>query len=426
MEQATKDNVQFISLQFTDLLGTVKEIIIPIEELKDAAKNGVWFDGSSIEGFARIQESDLFLKPDLSTYSLIPWLTENGKTARFICDIYGADGKPFELDPRYILRKTVEEAGYDFKVGPELEFYLFKDGNPIDSGGYFDMSSHQGYKVVKEIITALKSFGIPVETSHHEVGGGQYEIDFRYGSALKIADKLLTLKYVVKKIAQMHELQATFMPKPIAGKPGSGMHVHQSLYIGAENKFLDVNNKYGLSELAFSFIAGQMKHVKAMCALLCPTVNSYKRLVSGFEAPVYITWAGQNRSALVRVPRWLKEKPDSARMELRNPDASCNPYLAFAVMLKAGLDGINNKLQPPMPVEENVYQFDSELLVQKNIDTLPNSLAEALNHMAKCDLIKDLLGENLFKTYITIKRKEWGEFKQQVTSWEVKKYLDSS
>ncbi|MHC4705055.1 MAG: glutamine synthetase family protein, partial [Planctomycetota bacterium] len=308
LEQVEKDAIKFITLQFTDLLGVIKEIIIPVEELGSALHDGVWFDGSSIEGFARIQESDLFLKPDTATYAVVPWLTEEGKTARLICDIYRADGSPFEGDPRFILKQAVAEAaseGLEFNVGPEPEFYLFHADvetrtSPIDHGSYFDLSSHEGYKVIKKIVAALESFGIQVETSHHEVGLGQYEIDFQYGPCIDIADKVLTLKYCAKKIAQMHSLHATFMPKPIMDAPGSGMHVHQSLFdIKAKaNAFYDKDHKYNLSKLARNFIAGQVGHINAMCAVLCPTVNSYKRLVSGFEAPVYVTWAAMNRSAL--------------------------------------------------------------------------------------------------------------------------------
>lgn len=432
--QARKDEVKLVSLQLTDLLGVIKEIIIPVEQLEEAVTNGVWFDGSSIEGFARIQESDLFLKPDLTTYSVVPWLMENGKTARLTCDIYGVDGRPFPGDPRFVLKKMIDEAsrmGFRYFVGPELEFYLFRSedvakNSPIDSSGYFDLSSHEGYGIMQEIIAALKSFGIDIEASHHEVGQGQYEIDFHYGHCLEIADKVLTLKYTVKKIAQMHNLRATFMPKPIMGFAGSGMHTHQSLsdIKTAENLFYDKNDRYQLSNIAYNFIAGQMAHIKAMSAILSPTVNSYKRLVSGFEAPVYITWASMNRSALIRTPKWFSQKPESARIELRCPDPTCNPYLAFAVMLKTGLDGIKNNLLPPEPVEVNVYQFDDEFLMNKKIDVLPTSLWEALNELKNSKLIQEVLGDHLFEKYVNIKTNEWDEFKTQVTSWEIDKYLE--
>lgn len=435
LEQVDKDDIKFITLQFTDLLGVIKELIIPVEQLEDASRNGVWFDGSSVEGFARIQESDLFLKPDMATYAVVPWLAEDGKTARLICDIHRSDGKPFEGDPRFILKQAAADAereGFEYNVGPEPEFYLFRadDRNrtsPIDYGSYFDLSSHEGYKAIKRIIAALGNFGIKVETSHHEVGLGQYEIDFHYGPCLDIADKVVTLKYSAKKIAQMHNLHATFMPKPMMDMAGSGMHVHQSLFDikTKTNAFYDKEHEYNLSKAAVSFIAGQIKHINAMCAVLCPTVNSYKRLVSGFEAPVYITWASMNRSSLLRVPKWFEAKKEAARIELRCPDPACNPYLAFAVMLKAGLDGIKNNLAPPEPVEENIYTLDDESLVKKNIGVLPTSLREALDELKKDELIREVLGEHLFERYIDVKTKEWDEFKQQVTAWEIDTYLDT-
>jgi len=434
LEKVKKDDIKFISLQFTDLLGVIKEVIIPVEQLGEAARDGMWFDGSSVEGFARIQESDLFLKPDLDTYAAVPWLSEGGKTARLICDIYGSDGKPSEGDPRFILKKAAAEArgkGFEYNVGPEPEFYLFKrDGArrtaELDYGRYFDLSSHEGYTVIKEIIGALENFGIKVEASHHEVGFGQYEIDFNYGKCLDVADKVLTLKYCAKRIAQIHNLHATFMPKPIMGAAGSGMHVHQSLFDikTKTNAFYDENHKYNLSRIASNFIAGQMKHIKAMCAILCPTVNSYKRLISGFEAPVYISWAAMNRSALLRVPKWSEAKKEAARIEMRCPDPSCNPYLAFAVMLKAGLDGIENKLEPPEPVEEDIYSLDHESLASKNIDCLPTSLRQALDELERNKVMREVLGEHLFERYVDVKTKEWEEFKKQVTPWEIDMYLD--
>ncbi|MHC4114519.1 MAG: glutamine synthetase family protein [Planctomycetota bacterium] len=431
--QAEKDNIEFVSLQFTDLLGVVKEVAIPIEELEDACRNGVWFDGSSIEGFARIQESDLFLKPDMATYAAVPWLTEDGRTARLICDIYRPDGQPFEGDPRFILKQAASEAaklGFVYKVGPEPEFYLFRgdDKNrttPLDHGSYFDLSSHEGYKVAKQIMGALETFGMKVETAHHEVGFGQYEIAFRYGECLETADRVVTLKYCAKRIAQMHNLHATFMPKPIMGAAGSGMHIHQSLFdVTNENAFYDEKQEYKFSRTALNFIAGQIKHIKGMSALLCPTVNSYKRLVSGYEAPVYITWATANRSALLRVPRWFTGKGVSARIELRSPDPACNPYLAFAVMLRAGLDGIKGDLMPPEAIEENIYSLDDESIAGKKIDVLPGSLEQALYELKKDPLMREVLGEHLFERYVDVKTKEWDEFKQQVTSWELETYLD--
>ncbi len=434
LKEAMKDKIEFVSLQFSDLLGVPKEVIIPFSALEGAVENGIWFDGSSIEGFARIQESDLFLKPDMATYAPVPWINENGRTARVICDIYNAEGEPFVNDPRFILKKIVKEAGqqnFVFNVGPELEFYLMRNDQNlpttvIDSGGYFDFTSYEGFKVLRDIITALKSFNIIVETGHHEVGKGQYEIDFHYGNALETADKMLTLKYTIKKIAQMNGLRATFMAKPIAGVPGSGMHTHQSLFDErtGQNLFYDENDTYRLSKTAYHFIAGQMKHIKAMSAILCPTVNSYKRLVTGFEAPVYITWASMNRTALIRVPKWFKQKSNSARIELRCPDPTCNPYLAFAVMLKAGLEGIEHKLEPDKPVEENIFKLDQEVLRMKKIDMLPSTLNEALTYMKQSQMIKTTLGDALFNKYLDIKNHEYSEYKQQVTYWEVQRYID--
>lgn len=434
LKQAKNDEVRFVSLQFSDLLGVVKEVIIPTRELEGALTRGVWFDGSSIEGFARIQESDLFLKPDVTTYCVVPWDSENGKTARFICDLYKSDGTSFEGDPRFILKKAVLEAsklGYEYNTGPEPEFYLFKKNDAsktlsVDGGGYFDLSSSETYSILKEIMNSLSVFSINTEASHHEVGSGQYEVGFNYAHAIETADRLLTLKYTVKKIAQRNGLHATFMAKPIMGLAGSGLHVHQSLFDAKtqNNLFYDDNDKYNLSKIAYSFIAGQMEHIRAICAILCPTVNSYKRLVSGFEAPVYITWASMNRSSLIRIPKWFGQNK-SARVELRCPDPTCNPYLAFAVMLKAGLDGIRRNLVPPEAVEENVYHFDSEDLKKRHVNVLPSSLLDALSEMKNDELVIETLGSNLLEKYLAIKTKEWEEFKIEVTPWEITKYLDT-
>lgn len=434
LERARGDGVTYVSLQFTDLLGVVKEVVIPVERLELALSHGIWFDGSSVEGFARIQESDLFLKPDVSTYALIPWLSSNGKTARLICDIHRPDGQPFSADPRFVLKKALADAekmGYRYNVGPEPEFYLFRkssDAAPAtsDSSSYFDIPGHEGTLVIQEILVALKSFGIDVEAAHHEVGHGQYEIDFKYGSAIEIADKLLSLKYTVKRIADRHGFRATFMPKPMMGRPGSGLHVHQSLSSvkSGENLFADANSKYRLSAAAMAFMAGQIQHIKALCSITCPTVNSYKRLVSGFEAPVYIAWGSANRSALIRVPKWFTGRSEAARIELRCPDPSCNPYLAFGAMLYAGLAGIKGNLIPPDPVEENVYEFDSEVLTKKNIDTLPSSLLEAIGEFGKCEMLRESLGSDLFEIYRMVKLREWNDFRVQVTQWEIEEYLD--
>lgn len=434
LEKAKADRVVFINLQFTDILGCLKEVTAPVQGLSDIMKYGAWFDGSSVEGFARIHESDLYLKPDPSTYAVIPWLnSKEGNTARLICDIYRPDGAPFEGDPRYILKKALKKAsdiGFEYDVGPELEFFLFKNNTtelmPIDSGGYFDLGTDEAHTIRREITNTLEMFGIDVEASHHEVAPGQHEVDFKYGEALTTADRLLTLRVTVKAIAQRHGMRASFMPKPVMGMAGSGMHVHQSLFNikTKANAFFDRNDKYRLSKTAYSFIAGQLHHIKGMIAVLCPTINSYKRLVTGFEAPVYISWARINRSALIRVPHWFEDKPNSARIELRCPDPACNPYLAFAVMLAAGIDGIENNISLSEPVEEDLYAFNEIELALKNIDTLSSSLSEAIHELKKNTLIKTVLGEHLYQRYIHTKIQEWNEFKMQVTPWEREKYLD--
>lgn len=434
LEKARTDNVIFINLQFTDIMGCLKEVTAPVQRLEDILKYGAWFDGSSIEGFARIHESDLYLKPDPSTYAVIPWLSSpDGNTARLICDIYKPDGTPFEGDPRFILKKIIKKAedmGFEYNVGPELEFYLFKNNaeriTPMDTNGYFDLATDEAHIITREITAALEALGIEVETTHHEVGPGQYEVDFKYGDALITADRLLTLRVAVKAITQRHGLKASFMPKPFMGMAGSGMHVHQSLFDIKKkmNAFYVADDKYRLSRIAYNFITGQLHHIKGMLAVLCPTVNSYKRLVTGFEAPVYISWARINRSALIRVPHWFEDKPGSARIELRCPDPSCNPYLAFAVMLGAGLDGIEKDMRPPEPVEEDLYKFDENKLAELNIETLPSSLYEAINELKGNKLIREILGEHLYRRYIDIKTKEWNEFKMQVTQWEIDKYMN--
>lgn len=436
LNKAEEDNVKLVLLQFTDIHGTIKSVMIPVHKLKESLEKGTWFDGSSIEGFTRIHESDMYLMPDPSTYAVISWSSSPDKIARFICDIYTPDNKPFEGDPRYILKKVMNEAeemGYTFNIGPELEFYLFKNGDnsttPIihDNAGYFDFSPRDmASKVRRDIILALEAMNMEIEMSHHEVGPGQHEIDFKYGTALQSADNCITFKHAVKSIALKHELHASFMPKPLFGLAGNGMHTHQSLFDVKSGKtvMFDPNDKYNLSEIAKQFIAGQMKHVKAMMPILSPTVNSYKRLVPGYEAPVYISWGKTNRSALIRVPRYSPGREQATRIELRCPDPSCNPYLSFAVILKAGLDGIKNKLIPPEPIEENVYHFDDRELKKRNIDVLPSSLSQALDELEKDKLIQDALGKHTYERYIDGKRSEWDEYRTQVSEWELKKYFD--
>jgi len=435
LEKAKKDGVKFVDLQFTDLFGTVKSVTIPVEHLEESLVKGTWFDGSSIEGFTRISESDMYLVPDPSTYAVIPWrVMEDGSTARMICDVYTPDGNPFKGDPRAILKRVIAEAadmGYSYNTGPELEFFLFKTNGgavkplPHDKGGYFDLSMDMAYGVRRDMMLALERLGISVEMSHHEVAESQHEICFKYGQALSTADSAITLRYAFKAIANMHGLYATFMPKPIFGVNGSGMHVHQSLFDRkGNNAFFDAEDKYKLSKVARSFIAGQLEHIKGISAVVAPTVNSYKRLVPGYEAPVYTCWGQRNRSALIRVPRYSPGREKATRCELRCPDPSSNPYLAFAVMLKAGLDGVKKKLTPPDAVEEDVYEFDEAERKKHGILTLPGSLGEALEELKKSPIAKDTLGPHAFQQYVRNKTAEWDSYRTAVTDWEIDRYLE--
>ncbi|MHB0876419.1 MAG: type I glutamate--ammonia ligase [Anaerolineae bacterium] len=436
LAQAEDLGIGFIHLQFTDLMGIVKAVTIPLSQFAGALKTGVWFDGSSIEGFARIAESDMYLVPDVDTFSPIPWSQREGtKTARIICDVFGPNGEPFAGDPRGALRRAVAKAtamGYEFFTGPELEFFLFpldEDGHtvfdPHDRGSYFDLTTDEAIHVRKDMVNALQGMGIQVEASHHEVAIGQHEIDFRYADALHSADNAVTFKYAMKSVAKKNGLHATFMPKPVFGINGSGMHVHQSLVrtdTGA-NAFTDDKSEYGLTDVALSYIAGQMKHARAMSLVLAPLVNSYKRLVPGYEAPVYVSWGRRNRSALLRVPKTSKGNPNATRIELRCPDPSCNPYLAFAVMLTAGLEGIQQGLTPPAPIEENIYHLDSEVLRQRHVETLPGSLAEAIDEAEGDPLIREALGDHVFDRLIEAKRSEWDEYRIAVHPWELDRYM---
>ncbi len=436
LEQVKQDNVRFIQLQFIDILGVVKSLTIPVGQLEGSLEYGTWFDGSSIEGFTRIHESDMFLKPDVNTYAVVPWLeTTYGNTARFICDVFTPDGEPFEGDPRYILKKAMAEAeamGYDFNTGPELEFFLFKKENgklkplPHDTAGYFDLTTDEAIHIRSEMHEALSKFGIYVEALHHEVAEGQHEIDFRYDNALTTADNAVTLRFVLKAIAQRHGLHATFIPKPIPGVNGSGMHTHMSLFSKetGDNVFFDENAEYMLSDVAKQFIGGVLEHIQGICAITNPTVNSYKRLVPGYEAPVYLSWARINRSALVRIPRYSKGKSKSTRCELRSPDPTCNPYLAFALMLKAGLSGIKAGITPPAPVEEDLFDFTETDLEEKNIAVLPASLGEALVALKGSKLAKEGLGEHTYSKYIEAKQAEWDGFRLSVSQWELDQYME--
>ena len=409
----------------------VKSITVPVSQLQRVLDDGIWFDGSSIEGFARISESDMYLFPDLDTFAIIPWQTALHETARLICNVYTPDGERFFGAPRTALAKVMDEAaemGLEYRVGPELEFFLFETdangrvtpGATHDEGSYFDATTDRATVVRQDMISALEAFGIEVEAGHHEVAAGQHEIDFRYSNAITSADNAVTFKYVLKAIAQQSGLYATFMPKPIRGIPGSGMHVHQSLASieTGENLFADPSDPYGLSKLAKQFIAGQLSHARGMSAVLAPLVNSYKRLVSGYEAPVYVSWARINRSALIRIPRAVT--PASVRLELRCPDPSCNPYLASAVMLKAGLDGIVKDLPLPDPTEEDLFE---SAWARRGLQTLPESLKEALDEMARDSIVQQALGPHIYERFMDAKVQEWEDYRLAVSAWELDRYL---
>jgi glutamine synthetase len=430
--------VKFINLQFTDVLGIVKSVTIPAKIFDHVVDGGQWIDGSSIAGFTRIAESDMYLEVDLSTFAIIPWETGDYVTARVICWVFKPNGEPFPGDPRSALYKQLQklaEHGYLYNVGPELEFFLFEqaaDGKisplPHDRGGYFDLSTDLALTVRKDMVNALDAMGIEVEASHHEVAVGQHEIDFEYGPAVATGDRAQTFKYILKAMAQKHGLHATFMPKPIAGINGSGMHVHQSFgFIDTsqgKNAFVDESDPYGLSKIAKHFIAGQLKHARALCAVIAPIVNSYRRLVPGYEAPVYVAWARTNRSALIRVPAIRGGNLNATRIELRCPDPSANPYLAFTAMLAAGMDGIINELPLEDPVEENLYHFTDEDLKRRNIPTLPATLGEATAELAKSEVIREALGDHIFNALIEAQTAEWDEFRLHVSQWELDRYLE--
>lgn len=425
-------NVEFLRLQFSDIQGIVKNVAIPTTQMGKALKSGISFDGSSIEGFARIQESDMVLRPDLSTFSLLPWRTKDGSNeARLICDVHLPNGKPFEGDPRYVLKRQLEmarEMGYKMNVGPELEFFLFEKQNggsattPHDFGGYFDLGPVDlAEDVRREIIRALTQMGFTIEASHHEVARGQHEIDFVYDDALKNADKVVTFKYVTKTIAMREGLRATFMPKPIFGAAGTGMHVNISLFRGDENAFYDPQMPNNISDLARFFVGGLIEHACAVTAIANPLINSYKRLVSGFEAPVYITWSGPNRSSLIRIPagRGL-----STRLEFRSPDPTCNPYLTFAVILAAGMDGIKRGIDPGDAVDLNVYHLTEAERRSMGIKTLPANLKEALDYLEGDKVIRSALGEHVFENIMRLGRLEWEAYNTYVHPWEVERYIN--
>lgn len=435
LERAEQNNIKYIDLQFTDVVGVVKNVTIPTRELRKALEEGIWFDGSSIEGFARVAESDMHLRPDASTFAIIPWLTGEEATARLICDVFTPDGQPFPGDPRSILRKVIaeaEEMGFCYNTGPELEFFLLKphpDGSlippiPHDSASYFDAPSDMAAGLRRQMSNTLEALGLQVEAMHHEGSHGQHEIDFRYSDALTTADSAITLRVALKVIAQKNGLYCTFLPKPIRGINGSGMHVHQSLtYLAnGRNAFADPGDAHGLSKIAKHFIAGQLAHARGMCAVLAPLVNSYKRLVAGYEAPVSISWARINRSALIRVPR--ASESESTRLELRCPDPSCNPYLAFAVMLAAGLDGIQRELPVQDAMEENIYLLDRLKNSSKDM-VLPTSLNQAIRAMEEDDVVRNALGAHTHEVFINAKKLEYEDYRLEVTNWELENYLAS-
>ncbi|MHB8117333.1 MAG: type I glutamate--ammonia ligase [Methanothrix sp.] len=426
-------NVEFLRLQFTDISGIVKNVAIPATQIGKALKSGISFDGSSIEGFARIQESDMVLQPDLSTFSLLPWRSKDGSNeARLICDVHLPSGLPFEGDPRRVLRQQLEKAqemGFSMNVGPELEFFLFEKQNggsatiPHDFGGYFDLGPVDlAEDVRREIIRALTQMGFTIEASHHEVAKGQHEIDFVYDDALKNADKVVTFKYVTKTIAMREGLRATFMPKPIYGAAGTGMHANISLFRGGENAFFDSETAMGISDLARFFVGGLIEHACAITAIANPLINSYKRLVSGFEAPVYITWSGPNRSSLIRIPagRGL-----STRVEFRSPDPTCNPYLTFAVILAAGMDGIKRGIDPGEPVDLNVYHLSPAERKALGIKTLPANLKEALDYLEADSVVREALGEHVFENIMRLGLLEWEAYNTYVHPWEIERYINA-
>ncbi len=428
---ARENDVKFIRLQFTDLFGALKNIAITVDHLETALDNRCMFDGSSIDGFARIEESDMFLHPDPSTFTIFPWRPQNGREARLICDVHGPDGRSFEGDPRHILRKALKSAadmGFRLNVGPECEFFLFHtDGEGAitptthDKAGYFDLGPMDlGEDARRDICLTLEELGFNVEASHHEVANGQHEIDFRYDEALKTADNLMTFKLVVNTIAMRHGLAASFMPKPISGMAGSGLHANLSLSCDGQNLFRETQDPLGLSKTAYGFIAGLMEHIHAITAICNPLVNSYKRLVPGFEAPVYNAWATRNRSPLIRIPA---TRGDSTRIELRSPDPACNPYLAIAVILAAGLDGIRRELTPVAPVERNLYTLDPRERLALGATELPSSLEEALRALEADQLIMGTLGAHAAERYLEAKWRECAEYRNVVHPWEIARYL---
>ena len=430
LEEVKKRDIGFIKVWFTDILGTLKAFTIPVSELEAAFNEGVGFDGSSVEGFTRIDESDMLAWPDPTTFAVLPWRPKENGVARMIADIRNPDGTPFVGDPRYVLKRQLERAaklGYTFYVGPELEYFYFKsatDPTPLDQGGYFDaIPRDEAVDLRRDTILALEAMGIPVEYAHHEVAPSQHEIDLRYQDGLTMADTVITHRLVVKEIATAHDCYATFMPKPLNGVNGSGMHVHQSLFKGERNAFFNPDDRDNISTTCKKYIAGLLKHASEICIVTNPTVNSYKRLVPGYEAPIYTTWARRNRSDMVRVPMYKPGKEKATRVEMRSPDPSCNPYLAFAAMLAAGLDGIEKDYAVPAPVEQNVYEMTEAERLERGISMLPGSLIEAIGLAESSELLRKTLGDHVFTNFIRCKQIEWNKFRTWVSQYELDTYL---
>ncbi len=432
LERLRKEQVEFLHMQFSDIMGRVKTLTLPKNRFEDALNEGVVFDGSSVAGYAQIEESDMRAVPDLDTFSPYPY-SSKGSAARYICNIFNPDGTRSQADPRFVLERNLKKAwekGMEFYVGPEFEFFLFKrdaNGEPIpepgDHSGYFDQTPNDGASQVREeILTNLRTLGYEPEAAHHEVAFGQQEIDLRYSSAMLMADRITMLKSVIKNAAQNHGLFASFMPKPINGVNGSGMHIHQSLMAKDQKKnfFYDENDKYGLSKIAQNYIAGILKNINAGSSILASTVNSYKRLIPGYEAPVYISWANRNRTALIRVPAGVNMRK---RIELRCPDPSGNPYLQFATVFGMGFDGIENDYKLPEPAEKDIFKMDQKARKRDGIESMPESLGEAIHHLRQSNLMKEILGEHVYSNYLTVKQKEWDEFRSKVTEWEISRYL---
>ncbi len=426
-----EQDVEFIRMQFTDIFGQLKNVAITASQIEKAVDNQIMIDGSSIEGFVRIEESDQYLRPDLDSFAILPWRPQHGRVARLICDVYNPDGTPFIGDPRGALKRVLKKAadmGYSFNVGPELEFFLFEtdeQGKPTtrtgDEAGYFDLGPlDHGESTRREICMALEAMGFEIEASHHEVAAGQHEIDFKYADALTTADRIMTFKLAVKSISQKNGLHATFMPKPVFGINGSGMHTNMSLFKDGRNVFFDESDPRRLSKIAYSFIAGILAHVKGMAAITNPLVNSYKRLVPGYEAPCYLAWSASNRSALIRIPA---ARGQATRVELRCPDPACNPYLTLAVCLAAGLDGIEKGMTPPEETTENIFAMDAETRAAKGIDSLPGSLSESVDAMEKDAVVAEALGRHIFDYYTAGKRREWDDYRTAVSDWEIAKYI---